>query len=104
MTKFYCCQQKDKFKIMEVEVEIIPIIHHLHLNKGEWMAKIIKPISLYEKQLNKTMVPPIVCWWSLYDTIEDCKSAIQAYILKSKYDKQFLLQEELNKIQIVKLI
>ena len=77
MRKFFIHSFKGDTTIMEVEIEVMPKSYFTSLKEGEWMGKVTAPTSLYEKQNNGILTPPIYCWWAFYDSVETCKEQME---------------------------
>jgi len=103
---------------MEVECEVLP--HHTFtLREGEWMGKITAPESLYEKQSDGSLKPPVWCWWAFFETAEDALARVEQdareglarakrkQAIKDETVDQSISEEEIveliSKVQVVRL-
>jgi hypothetical protein len=76
MRKFVIHSFRGATTIMEVECEVLSR-HMFTLKEGEWMGKITAPESLFEKQGDGSLKPPVWCWWAFHETAEECMVKIE---------------------------
>jgi|SRR6185436_4239734 len=104
--KKFIIQSKQKISILEVECEKLSIIDDMsimQLKPGEWKAKINKPISLFEKDNCGKLVPPVWCWHSFYETIDECTDQIKDMVRTELFrdrKKYFLKNLNITSIEI----
>lgn len=72
--KFVIHNHKKITYIRQVECRIFP--DFTGLKKGEYRASLIAPKEMFEPDTNNVMVPPVYCWHSLYESIEEARTKI----------------------------
>jgi len=75
--------REGKMIITEVEIELVKAIEDASvtwLPKGEYRARVLEPKSVYEKQLDGSLLPPL--WYShvFYETAEQAREYIEKSI------------------------
>ncbi len=69
MKKFTIISKKGVTTLQDVEVEFITALEDpsvLWLKSGEYKVRVIKPESLYEKELDGSLTPPVWYWHAFY--------------------------------------
>lgn len=121
MRKFVIKYRQLECSILEVEVKAATSYEDpsvMWLANGEWKGIILEPKSLWEKQPNGELAPPIYYWHAFYDSEEealerakkDIRSSLELKAFKSKYidgkesefsEEEFL--EACSKIKVIKI-
>lgn len=89
MRKFVIISKKGTTVLQEVEIEIMTALTDpsiMFLKPGEWKAKVLKPESLYEKQNDGSLVPPIWCWHAFYSNEVTARDQAESDI-KKEYER-----------------
>lgn len=77
MKKFTIISRKGVTSIQEVEIQMLSAMEDpsvMWMNPGEYKAKVLKPESLYEKQNDGSLIPPVWCWFAFFDTEEAART------------------------------
>ncbi len=119
MRKFISSYSRQNIFVMEVEVEKISGIEDssvIFLNPGEWKGRILKPESLYEKNIDPQgkPVPPTYCWWAFHNDIDsvmkNIRKSCELDFRKSKAKEakldldQIEIDEEVMKLEVEKIL
>ena len=76
MRKFTILFKKGVTTLQEVEVEYVTAMQDpsiMWLKPGEYKAKVLKPESLYEKQDDGSLTPPVWYSFAFYNSEEDAR-------------------------------
>lgn len=85
MKKFTIISRKGVTSIQEVEIQLLSSIEDpsvMWMNPGEYKAKVLKPESLYEKQNDGSLTPPIWCWFAFFDTEAEARAQAELDLKK----------------------
>lgn len=85
MRKFVIISKKGTTILQEVEIEYMTALTDssiIFLKPGEWKAKVLKPESLYEKQNDGSLRPPVWCWHAFYSNEVTAREQAEADIKK----------------------
>lgn len=89
--------REGKTIIAEVEIELVKPIEDpsvMWLPKGEYRARVLAPKSVYEKQLDGSLLPPL--WYShvFYETIKQAREYVEKSVREG-------FERELRKRKVV---
>lgn len=112
----FAIQTRGKISIMEVEGEIIDAIEDpsiMTLPSKEYKFRVLSPKELFEKHPNGSLVSPIYCSHSLFESSDEAMVRTERYI-RSDFDFEVRkgrltayteeeVQAELAKVQVIKL-
>jgi len=81
MRMFSIISRKGLSSIQEVEIQFVSSLEDpsvLWMGKGEYKAKVLKPESLFEKQKDGSLTPPVWCWHAFYQTEEAARAQAES--------------------------
>lgn len=81
MRKFIIQTKKGVSSIQEVEIQLVTAMEDpsilWRMKPGEYLAKVLKPESMYEKQNDGRFTPPVLCWFAFHDSEEAAKAVAE---------------------------
>lgn len=89
MKKFTIISKKGVTTIQEVEIQMLSAREDpsvMWMNPGEYKAKVLKPESVYEKQNDGSLTPPVWCWFAFFDSEEAARSQAESD-LKHEFER-----------------
>lgn len=114
MRKFYIHTERGaKTSIIEVEAELITAMEDPSIQwlpEGEYRARILAPKSLYEKQEDGSLIPPVWHSWALAWTQHQAMAWVSKMVhddmqrALEKHDVAYTEQDVQNKIDQIEVI